>query len=124
MRPGTPSAPPPPQNGAGVLSDQLATSRLEAKRCSHALLFAQGGGCMALWPHVRHWCVNGHTQAQEWGWDGLSPGILRNWVKVYHILGHSCLGSEIGHTLPQGIPALGSGFQIWESWTSDTLSCP
>lgn len=123
MRPGTPSAPPPPQNGAGVLSDQLATSRPEAKHCSHALLFAQGGGCMALWPHVRHWCVNGHTGAGV----GVGWAVPRDSEKLGESVPY--LGPQLprvrdwahpapGHRCPEiWIPDLGI-LDFWHSFLS------
>lgn len=107
--------------GVGVLSGQLAVSIPEAKRCSHVRLFAQGGGPVAIWPHVGHPSVNGQAEAQGWGWEELPPEILRNWVKVYHILGRSHHGAEAGHTPPQDSPAPS---QVGESWISGTRARP
>lgn len=98
--------------GVRVLSDWLALSRPEAKHCLHALLFAQGG---KQWSsgHVRHWSVNGQTEAQEWevGWGdsiiclaSLTSESLRNWIKAYHVLGLGHFQSEVGYVLPQGKP--------------------
>lgn len=100
------------QMGVRVLSDWLALSRPEAKHCLHALLFAQGG---KQWSsgHVRHWSVNGQTEAQEWevGWGdsiiclaSLTSESLRNWIKAYHVLGLGHFQSEVGYVLPQGKP--------------------
>lgn len=110
----------PFQIEVGAPIDRQALSGPEAKRCLHALLFAQGGGPMALWSHVGHWSANGQPEAQEWGWDGgdsmvcsasLPPEIPRNWLKVNHALGLHHLGLEIAKCSLRATHTL----QSWES---------
>lgn len=50
-------------------------SRPKAKRCSHALLFAQGVRSMTIWSHVQHWNVRGQTEAQEKGQHGVDSAF-------------------------------------------------